>query len=57
MTRKVTVEVKAKLILDLEEGVAVGDVISEMDYAFVPCLDHGSLVDSEILDWEVKDSR
>lgn len=57
MSRKVYVNVKVRLILDVDEGVDVSEVISEMDYAFVPDLSQATLVSSEIMDHEVVDSK
>lgn len=57
MTRKVVVHVKVKLILDMEDGVEVGDFLSEMDYGFYPADNLVSVVDTEILDHEVVDSK
>lgn len=56
MYRTVTVEVKAKLVLKVDEGTEIAEVIDGMDYAFnLP--DNATLDDSEILDYEVKYSR
>jgi hypothetical protein len=55
--RKVYLEVKTKLILNLEEGVDISDVIDEMEYGFEPQPEHGELLDSEILEYDVKDSK
>lgn len=57
MSRKVYVNVKVRLILDVDEGVDVSEVISEMDYAFVPDLSQATLVSSEIMDHEVVDVK
>jgi hypothetical protein len=56
MYRTVTVEVKVKLVMKVNEGVEIAEVVDEMDYRFnLPST--ASLDDSEILDYEVKDSR
>lgn len=57
MSRKVYVHVKVRLILDVDVGVDVSEVISEMDYNFIPDLSQATLVDAEILDHEVVDSK
>jgi len=52
----VTVEVRVKLVMKVDEGVEIAEVVDEMDYKFsLP--DNATLDDSEILDYEVKDSR
>ena len=55
--RKVYVEVKVKLVLEMEEGVEVGEVIDEMDYDFTSNTTNADIVDTEILDHEVTDSK
>ena len=56
MYRTVAVELKVKLVMKVDEGVEISEVINELDYQFdLP--DSATLEDSEILDHEVKDSR
>jgi len=55
--RKVFVEVKVKLVIDADEGVEISEVIDEMDYSFVDTTGKANIVDTEILDHEVKDSK
>ena len=50
--KKVYVEVTSRLIIDLEEGVNVSDVITEMDYSFNSTTDGAMIVDTEIRDYE-----
>lgn len=57
MSRKVYVEVKAKIIMRMDEGVDVSDVISNMDYSFSSPTDACDFEDTEILDFEVIDSK
>jgi len=57
MSRKVVIEIKVKLVLDVNSNVDVNDVIDDMEYDFTPNHDQASFVDSEILDYEVIDSR
>ena len=55
--RKVYVEVKTRLIINMDEGTDVGDVISEMDYNFNSQICGVDIVDTEIKDYEVIDSK
>jgi hypothetical protein len=57
MSRRVYVEVKVKLVLDMDDGVDVSDVISEMDYSFTSNNDGVTITDTEILDHEVTNSK
>jgi hypothetical protein len=55
--RTVTVEVKVKLLMKVDEGVEVSEVIQEMDCNFQDQSGFATIEDTEILDHEVKDSR
>lgn len=56
MFRTVTIELKMKLVISVDKGIEIAEVVDEMDYAFsLP--DNATLQDSEILDYEVKDSE
>lgn len=55
--RKLTINLNVKLVLEIGEGEKVSDVISEMDYDFTPIEEQGFLVDSEIIDYEIVDSK
>ncbi len=57
MARKVYVEVKVQLIIDMDEGVEVSEVINEMVYNFDSETENADIVDSEILGYEVTDSK
>ena len=57
MARKVYVNVTTRLILDMDEGIPVDEVISEMDYNFVSKTEGVDIVDTEIQDYEVIDSK
>ena len=55
--RKVYVEAKVRLIITMAEGVEVADVINEMDYNFISATSLATIVDTEILEYHVKDSK
>lgn len=55
--RKVYVNVTTRLIINMDEGADVGDVVSEMDYNFLSGTDEADIVDTEIRDYEVIDSK
>ena len=57
MSRKVYVEVKTRLIIQMDEGVEVDDVIQEMDYNFQSNTVGADIVDTEIRDYEIQDSK
>lgn len=53
MARRVVVEVKAKLIIVVPDGVDTNDVINELDYGFVPTDEGSFLFSEEIVEHEV----
>jgi hypothetical protein len=55
--RRVVVEVKVKLIMDVKKGVSIDDIISDMDYDFSFSGEEATINDSEIIDFEVTDSK
>ena len=55
--RKVIVEVKVKLVVNVDEGYAIGHILDEMDYSFTDTTTRADIQDTEILDYEVKDSK
>ena len=57
MSRKVTVEVKIKLTISADEGVSIADFVNEMGYEFVSNHDEVDILDTEVLDHEVTDSK
>ena len=56
-TRKVYVEVKTRLIINADEGVDISEVIQEMNYDFTSQTNGVDIEDTEILDFEVTDSK
>jgi len=57
MSRKVYIKVKVNLILNINDGVEVGDIVNELEYLFKDTTGSADIVDTEILDWEVTDSK
>lgn len=56
--RKVFVNVTVQLIINMDEGVTIGEIIQEMDYSFTANSDHpADIVDTEILEWDLTDSK
>ncbi len=55
--RKVIVEVKVKLVVSVDEGYDIGHILDEMDYSFSDTTTRAEIEDTEIVDYEVKDSK
>jgi hypothetical protein len=57
MSRKVHVDVVVSIEMVMEEGIEVGDVISDMMYSFTPDQDGVDFTDTQIIDYDVTDSK
>jgi histidinol phosphatase-like enzyme len=55
--RKVYANVVVKVVMTLNEDVTVADALSDMEYEFNISEDQGWVEDTEIVDWDVKDSK
>lgn len=55
--RKVYVDVTVKLILEMDEGIELDEVINELDYSFTSTIESATVVDSEIDNFEITDSK
>jgi hypothetical protein len=55
--RRVYVEVKVKLIMDVEEGVSIDHIISDMDYDFSFEGEEATINETEIVDYNIMDSK
>jgi len=56
-TRTVELKITINATFTLEEGVSMEEVMDEMQYAIYPQQEHGDFVDSEMIDWEVLNSK
>lgn len=57
MARKAYLDVKIRLVVEMEEGVTVNEFTSDMDYDFKSQTDGASVLDTEIIDYEVTYSK
>jgi hypothetical protein len=57
MTRKVTVEMKIKLLLHVDEGVEVSHIMNELEYDIADTTSQATVMETEMLDYEITDSR
>ena len=51
---KLTIEFKVQVDVDIEDGVNIDKVINEMDYDFKDTTGTAKVVETTILDYEVK---
>ena len=57
MARKIYATLNLKVIINVEEGIDVDNVISEMDYDFTSNTDGAEILDTEINGYEITDSK
>lgn len=58
MERKVYVNVTTRLIISVDEGQDVEEVLQNMDYNFTASdSDDATIEDTEITEWEITDSH
>ena len=55
--KKVTVEIKIKALLSVNENTDIADVINELDYELNDTTTEADIIDTEIVDFEIIDSR
>jgi hypothetical protein len=57
MTRKVFVQVTVSVVINMDEGIEVSEVLNDMDYNFKSNTNGADVVDTELSDFEVYDSK
>lgn len=55
--RKIVVEIKVKVSMRVDEGQEISQVVDEMDYSFYDDTGHATIEDTEILGYELMDSK
>ena len=55
--RKVYLEMKVRLVVRVDEGTEVSNVVDEMEYDFQDTTGAATVEDTEILGYEITDSK
>ena len=55
--RKVTVKLEMRIVMSVDEGIEVSDVVNELDYQINDTATTADILDTEITDFEVQDSK
>jgi len=55
--RKVTVKLEMNVVMSVDEGVEISEVINELDYQVNDTTTHADILDTEITNFEVEDSK
>lgn len=56
-TRKVYVKLESTLVIEMEEGIELQEVINEMDYSFTSQTNDANIIDLQIENYEITDSK
>jgi len=55
--RKVTIKLEMRMLMSVNEDIEIAEVIDELDYRFNDTTTVADVLDTEIIDYEVIDSR
>ena len=55
--RKVYVTIETTVLIEMYEGIELEDVINEMEYEFVSTIEGTDVLDAEITDYFIEDSK
>ena len=55
--RKVTVKLEMRLVMLVDEGVEISEVVNELDYQVNDTTTAANVLDTEITDYELVDSK
>lgn len=55
--RKVTVKLEMRIVMSVDEGVEISHVVNELDYQINDTTTAADILDTEITDFEVEDSK
>ena len=55
--RKVTVKLEFQVILSVNEGIEIAEVINELDYELTDTTTAADIIDAQMINFEVLDSK
>jgi hypothetical protein len=55
--RKVTIELKMRIVMSVDEGIEISEVVNELDYQVNDTTTAADILDTEIISYEVVDSK
>ena len=55
--RKVTVKLEMRIVMSVDEGVEISEVVNELDYQVNDTTTAADILDAEITNYEVVDSK
>jgi hypothetical protein len=57
LMRKVTLKLQMRVVMTVDEGIEIADVIEKLDYQFNDTTTAADILDTEIIDYEIEDSK
>jgi len=55
--RKVTIKLEMRVVMSVDEGIEIADVVNQLDYQVSDTTTTADILDTEITDYEVVDSK
>lgn len=55
--RKVTLKLQMRVVMSVDEGVEIADIVNELDYQLSDTTTAADILDTEIIDYEIEDSK
>ena len=55
--RKVTVKLEFQVILSVNEGIEIAEVINELDYELTDTTTAADIIDAQMINFEILDSK
>lgn len=55
--RKVTLKLQMRVVMSVDEGVDIAEVVNELDYQISDTTTAADILDTEIIDYEIEDSK
>ena len=55
--RKVTLKLEMRVVMSVNEGIEISQVVNELDYQIKDTTTAADILDTEITDYEVEDSK
>ena len=55
--RKVTIKLEMRVVMSVNEGIEISEVVNELDYQISDTTTSADILDTEITDYEIEDSK
>ena len=55
--RKVIIKLEMRIVMSVNEGIEISKVVNELDYQVNDTTTSANILDTEIIDYEIEDSK